>query len=805
MKKIYLKDVMPIINGEILCKNAENPEIGDVCIDTRKIKEGDTYFGLRGDNVDGSIYCKDAINKGASIAFIQENIFSEDDLNYLGKKATIVLVENTENTLIELAKYKRSLYDIPVIAVTGSVGKTSTKDAIAGVMAQKYKVQKTQGNQNNQIGVPLTIMSLKDHDALVIEMGMNHFGEIRQLTKIARPTLCVISNIGTAHIGNLGSREGILQAKLEILEGMENGKVIINNDNDLLHKWNQEDKKYTKITFGIKEDSDYQAKNVIMKEDGNDFKVKIDNQTYNFTTKKAGEPFVLNALSAIAAGREYGIEPEKIVKGIYETQISKNRMDIEKTNDILIIKDYYNASFESIKPSLEYLSKLKGGKKIAVLGDIKEVGDYARELHEKVGKETAKNNIDILITVGLDAKYIADSAIKYGMDKKHVFCYNTNLQAVKKLKEILKPEDKILLKASNAMKFQEIYEGILRKIRVGIICGGMSSEHDISLMSATSILEKIDREKYDIKVIYIKKNGNVYEYKGKAENLTKLQSQDLKIKTNVMNEVRDVDIVFPVLHGKYGEDGCIQGTLEMIDKAYVGCNVFASAACLDKEYTKKLVNLAGIPVASGIVIKKQGHYYILELEEKLYEIEDICKKAEDKLGYPMFVKPSREGSSFGVTKATKREELIESIKEAQRFDNKILIEQEIKGREVECAVLGNQKIISAEVGEIKSAESFYTFDAKYNNQESKTEIPADIKPEEKHQIKQYAEKAFRAVDGKGLARVDFFLKPTGEIILNEINTMPGFTKISMYPKLFEATGLNYTKLIDELIDLGINR
>ncbi len=804
MKNLKLQEVLKRIKGDILCGDT-NKIIEDVSIDTRTIKPGDTYFGMQGENVNGSIYCKDAIEKGSKICFIQENVFTPEELSKYKEMATVILVENVEDTLVEIAKLKRELYDIPVVAITGSVGKTSTKDAIAQVMMKKYKVQKTQGNQNNRIGVPLTIMGLKDHEALVIEMGMNHSGELRELTQIAKPTICVISNIGTSHIGNLGSRENILKAKLEILEGMEKGKVIINNDNDLLHKWNIEDNIYTKITFGIKEKSDYTAENVKMKEDGNDFLVEIDSKKYEFSTKKAGEPFVLNSLSAIAVGIEFGIEPEKIQEAIKETEITKNRMDIEKINEILIIKDYYNASFESIKPSLEYISSLAGGKKIAVLGDIKEVGEFSKELHENVGKEVYKNKIDILITVGIDAQYIAESAIKCGMKKEKVIILKNNLQATKKLREILKPGDKLLLKASNSMNFRQIYDGIRRKLRVAIIAGGMSSEHDISLISATSILEKIDKEKYDLKVIYLKKNGNIYEYVGEYKNLSKLQNIDLKIRKTLEEEVQDVDVVFPVLHGKYGEDGCIQGVLEMISKPYVGCRVFASAACLDKVYTKKLIELAGIPVAKAISIKKQEHNYICGLDEKKYEINEICTIAENKLGYPMFVKPAREGSSFGVTRAKNKEELIESIKEAERYDNKFLIEEEILGRELECAVLGNEDVISAEVGEVKAADSFYSYDAKYNNSESRTVIPAQIQPAERETIKKYSEIAFKAVDGTGLARVDFFLKEDGKVILNEINTMPGFTKISMYPKLFEAAGVKYSELIDKLIELAIDR
>ena len=370
-------------------------------------------------------------------------------------------------------------------------------------------------------------------------------------------------------------------------------------------------------------------------------------------------------------------------------------------------------------------------------------------------------------------------------------------------KEIAKQGDKILLKASNSMKFGEIYEGFLRKYKVAIVVGGMSSEHDISLLSGKSILENIDKEKYEIKILYIKKNSNVYEYIGEIEDITNPKMKDLKKENNILDAVQDCDIVFPVLHGKYGEDGCIQGSLEMIKKPYVGCEVFSSGACMDKEFTKKLVATEQIPVAKAIIIKKKDHNYTCNLEKEVNTITDICKRVEKEIGYNVFVKPAREGSSFGVTKATNRIELKEAIREAERFDDKILIEEEIIGKELECAVLGNNEVISSEVGEIKSSEEFYSFNAKYNNAQSKTIIPAKIDKIDRDKIKEYAEKAYKVVGAKGLARVDFFLKKDGEIILNEINTMPGFTEISMYPKLFNAIGIKYPELIDRLIKLAI--
>ncbi len=314
----------------------------------------------------------------------------------------ILIVEDTIDAIQKIAKFKREQYDIPVIGITGSVGKTSTKDVISSVMSRKYETQKTSGNYNNHIGVPLTILSLKNHDALVIEMGMNHFGEISKLTKIAKPTMCVITNIGTAHIGNLGSRENILKAKLEILEGMEkNGVVIINNDNDLLHKWYIENKdKMNIMTYGIENQSDIMAKNIIANEFGSEFEVTIDSKIYKAKINAPGNHFVMNALCAICVGLKNDIPIFKIMEGLENFELTKNRMEIFETKDkIKVINDSYNASYDSMKAGLEYLSKINAKRKIAVLGDMLELGDFSKELHEKVGEEVYKNKIDILITV----------------------------------------------------------------------------------------------------------------------------------------------------------------------------------------------------------------------------------------------------------------------------------------------------------------------------------------------------------------------------------------------------------------------
>ena len=326
-------------------------------------------------------------------------------------------------------------------------------------------------------------------------------------------------------------------------------------------------------------------------------------------------------------------------------------------------------------------------------------------------------------------------------------------------------------------------------IKLGIVYGGVSTEHDISVMSAKSVIENLDKEKYEIHEIYINKYGKWYEV---------IDDEKEEI-YNLIWTLKKLDVVFPVLHGLGGEDGTIQGMLEMLKVPYVGCKVLASSVGMDKVYAKIIFEKAGIPEAPYVYIKKKENGYIIvneNFEEEEFKVESITKK----LNYPMFVKPSNSGSSVGVKKATNNEELKMAIENAGQYDNKILIEQGINAREVECAILDGTEVRASTVGEIISAEEFYSFDAKYNIPESKTIIPADISKEQIEQIQKLAIRAFKAIDGSGLARVDFFIeKDTNKIYIKEINTMPGFTKISMYPKLFEAVGIKYSELLDKLI------
>ena len=453
--ELRVKEILNVTNGKLITGNEEEI-LENFCKDTREIQQNDVYLGIKGETNNGSIYFEQAFENGAKGAILQNiEITAEQKQKY--KDKCIILVEDTIKAIQQIATYKRDKYEIPVVAITGSVGKTSTKDIIASVMNEKYNTLKTQGNYNNHIGVPLTIFSLKNEEALTIEMGMNHLGEISLLSKIAKPTVAVITNIGTAHIGNLGSRENILKAKLEILDGMkEKGPIVINNDNDLLHKWYLKNKeKYNIITYGIENESNYMAEDITFKENGSTYTLKGTNQTIEVPV--GGEHFVQNSLCAIAVGNIFKIPLEKIAQGISKFELTKKRMDIENINGITIINDSYNANYDSMKAALDYLGKMQGKRKIAVLGDMLELGEYSRTLHENVGKVVAENKIDILITVGKEAKYIAEVA-KDEIEKT-IKC-NTNKEAIAEINKIKKLNDCILLKASNGMHFTEILEGI---------------------------------------------------------------------------------------------------------------------------------------------------------------------------------------------------------------------------------------------------------------------------------------------------------------------------------------------------------
>ena len=385
----------------------------------------------------------------------------------------------------------------------------------------------------------------------------------------------------------------------------------------------------------------------------------------------------------------------------------------------------------------------------------------------------------------------------------------------------------------------------MKKLRVGILFGGRSGEHEVSLLSAASVLNAVDKDKYEVVPIGITKDGR-WLTADDAENLLQgklvLESRQLRagdpettpaaavlargesvvvppepvrrqsglvhfqtdaaLTRRASDRAINVDVIFPVLHGTFGEDGTIQGLLELADIAYVGAGVLGSAAGMDKDIMKSLFIAAGIPIVKHVTILRGAW---------AKEPKRIQKFVESRLKYPVFVKPANLGSSVGISKAHNRKELGPAIEEAAKFDRKIVIEQGVggkknKAREIECSVLGNDEPVASIPGEIVPVKEFYDYNAKYLDEGSELIIPAKLTKSETKKVQELAVRSFKAVDCSGLARVDFLMEPaTRKIYLNEINTMPGFTAISMYPKLWAASGLDYADLIDRLIQLGLER
>ena len=354
-----------------------------------------------------------------------------------------------------------------------------------------------------------------------------------------------------------------------------------------------------------------------------------------------------------------------------------------------------------------------------------------------------------------------------------------------------------------------------KKIRLGILFGGRSGEHDISLISAASVIEAlIDSEEFEITAIGLTKAGmlaNEDELRvmlppGLTDRIRlctmiKTAVSGMTILPNQSGEWREPDIapeiIFPLLHGPFGEDGTLQGLFEIADIPYIGCGVLASAVAMDKDVVKRLWSAEGLPVTPWITANARD----IDANSAIIRLS-----AEKAFGYPMFSKPANLGSSVGVRKIHDETEFDEALRYSARYDKKILIEKGIDAREIECAILGNEDPVASVTGEVISAEEFYDYEAKYVSNKSRLEIPADIDDEKSEEIRKIAVRAFRAIDGAGLARVDFFLeKDTGKIWINELNTMPGFTPISMYSKLWAASGIHFPELVGHLIRLGKER
>lgn len=449
-------ELIEAVGGQLLWGALDKIFVG-ITTDSRKVTKDNLFIPLVGENFDGHDYIEQCLNNGAAVCLTSKSIPQISD-------CTAVLVDDTAKALRDIATWHRNKYDIPVVGITGSVGKTSTKDMVACVVAKQYNVLKTQGNFNNEIGLPLTMINLDiSHEAAVIEMGMSGFGEISRLTAIAQPEIAIITNIGVSHIEKLGSQQGILKAKLEILESLdEGGLVVLNGDDPLLRELNGK-LKYRTVYYGMSQELDFVAYNYrSLGETGTHFNINYKGETYEVYIPVPGLHNVYNALAAIAVGIEMNIPMNVIVDGISEYSPGNMRQNIISFNGLKIINDAYNASPQSMQASINVLEEISSdSRSIAILGDMLEMGEMAKELHYSVGNFIKDKKIDFLVTVGKNSKYITQAVADSGNNSMKLRHFENNDCVLNYISGIIRQGDYILIKGSRGMKMEQIAEGIM--------------------------------------------------------------------------------------------------------------------------------------------------------------------------------------------------------------------------------------------------------------------------------------------------------------------------------------------------------
>lgn len=448
MKPLSLNEIIKCTGAK--CDFGGDLTVNGVSTDTRTIVKGDLFVALVGENFDGNDYVSVAQENGAVAAICSKPVKAD---------IPVLLVDDTLKALHKLATYYRNLLGIKVVALTGSNGKTTTRDLTKAVLAAKYKVYSTAGNYNNEIGLPKTILSMDEgYDIAVLEMGMNHLGEISRLTNIAKPDVAMITTVGKAHIGNLGSQENILKAKLEILEGLNpDGLLILNGDNELLR--GADTGSFKKSFVGVKVSADLTAKDIEVKGNETEFTAVYDGAEYRGRIPLIGEYNVLNSLEAMRCGLHFGITPDIAFKALGSYESVGMRCEAEEVSGVVLVKDYYNASPDSSRVAIEALGDYtKGGKKIALLGEMLELGEFTFDEHKILGELCVKNGVELSMFIGDDF-----AAFKEGAPDSFVFKKDEREAYSEKIKTLvtegkINKGDAVLIKASRGTKMEDFYE-----------------------------------------------------------------------------------------------------------------------------------------------------------------------------------------------------------------------------------------------------------------------------------------------------------------------------------------------------------
>lgn len=456
MLLITISEILKITNGKLIVEGKKK-EFEGLDTDTRRLNEGYIYVAIKGERVNGNELVNTASENGAALCIVEEEKFHKEELN---ENTSVILVKDTRQALITLAKYYREKFDIKIVGVTGSTGKTSSKDVIASALSSKYNVFKTIGNYNSDIGLPIMIFKLKpEHQVAILEMGMSNLGEIDLLAEIARPDIAVITNVGISHIENLKTKENILKAKMEITNYFNKDCIlIINDDNDMLHTVDEQRFKVARV--GTKENVDYKALNI--KSDGICIKFrtkeKISNMEKYFHVELPGIHNVINSLLAIAVCRSIGMNFEEIECGLEKIETTGMRLEVNKGKKFTIINDAYNASPDSMKAAIDVMCDLSGNKRIAILGSMNELGDESYKAHFNIGKYAREKGIDMIICMGNYSEAYIEG---YG-DHKKAIKLNDYDEICNKVKEVIGKDDIVLVKASRTLYF----ENIVKKLEI---------------------------------------------------------------------------------------------------------------------------------------------------------------------------------------------------------------------------------------------------------------------------------------------------------------------------------------------------
>lgn len=453
MLELNLQEIVKATKGALL-KEANVKEIKAVSTDTRKIEEGTMFIALKGENFNGNNYVLEAFNKGAKIAIVDE---VKCDLNELKEDVALIKVQNTGRALMDLAKFYREKLGLKVVGITGSAGKTSTKDLVAAVLSDKYKVFKTKGNFNNEIGLPLMILELDStYDVAILEMGMRGLGQIKELAEIASPDLGIITNIGISHIEILKTRENILKAKMEIATFFDkNNTLVVCGNDDFLGSLPEAEYKIVKT--GVGENFEIGAKNIALEELSSKFTVYDGEKEEEFSLDMPGEHNISNLMLGIAIAKELGVSFEEMKRGLNNIEATSMRLELIKKDGFSILNDCYNSSPVAVKSAIDVMKNIEGKRRIAVLGTMRELGHKSEEAHEEIGKYAKENGIEKVLCFGDFSENIKEG---YG---EGCTVYENKEELIKDLLNIICEGDIILVKASRSLKFEEITKALLEK------------------------------------------------------------------------------------------------------------------------------------------------------------------------------------------------------------------------------------------------------------------------------------------------------------------------------------------------------